>query len=447
MSYARYTLFPGASSGGGGGGITAIGTIDSGTPSANGASISGSNLLMQSASATVPGLVNVTTQTFAGTKSFTGQVISLITGDDINPAICFKDGSTYFGLGVGSDSQPGLLGLGGLDLLTFNRTDGAGWFEGGIKIGLAFRTGPGQANLWMGTEQDTGWYRSAADVWAFTANGSHIFSLSALGIHGADSGAGVAGKTLNLKSGTSNAGGGAASSIALGGAVVGSQAAGVQISGAPGGTSETGGPVSVVAGDGATGAAGGNAVLIAGADGTFGSVGGNITANGAAADGTPGDTVIEAGDARAGSGKSGGNNFFVAGQGDGQPTGENFYVGHLVSQSQGYPQPTVAAGAQAGSGASASLDSDATDVVGTITFVAGTGLTSGAQVVLTFGGAFPTAPKVFLQAVGSTASARLVSNVVSPSANTTTFTISFGAGTAVPGDTYVWNYLVIGNRS
>lgn len=66
---------------GGGGGSTAltVGTIDSQTPSANGAVISASVLYMQSASATVPGLVNTTTQTFAGQKTFsTGITVGTI---------------------------------------------------------------------------------------------------------------------------------------------------------------------------------------------------------------------------------------------------------------------------------------------------------------------------------------------------------------------------------
>ena len=50
-------------------GVTTIGTIDSVTPSANGAVISGTELVMQSASTTVPGLVNVGAQSWTGTKS------------------------------------------------------------------------------------------------------------------------------------------------------------------------------------------------------------------------------------------------------------------------------------------------------------------------------------------------------------------------------------------
>lgn len=49
----------------------AIGTIDGQAPSANGAAIALNQLFMQSASATNPGLVNNTTQTFSGAKTLT----------------------------------------------------------------------------------------------------------------------------------------------------------------------------------------------------------------------------------------------------------------------------------------------------------------------------------------------------------------------------------------
>lgn len=54
--------------------VLSVGTIDSGTPAANGASISSTDLLMQSASATVPGLVNTSAQTFAGAKTFNAAI-------------------------------------------------------------------------------------------------------------------------------------------------------------------------------------------------------------------------------------------------------------------------------------------------------------------------------------------------------------------------------------
>ena len=61
-------------------GVTTIGVIDSQTAAANGAVISGTSLYMQSASATVPGLVNTTTQSFAGQKTFTTGLTGTLTG-------------------------------------------------------------------------------------------------------------------------------------------------------------------------------------------------------------------------------------------------------------------------------------------------------------------------------------------------------------------------------
>lgn len=75
--------------GGGGGGVSAVGTIDSVTPSADGAVIQAPYIFMQSASATVPGLVNLTTQAFAGHKQFAnglGVGIPAGTGFDVEVA-------------------------------------------------------------------------------------------------------------------------------------------------------------------------------------------------------------------------------------------------------------------------------------------------------------------------------------------------------------------------
>lgn len=57
-------------------GASTIAAIDGVTASANGADITGSNLTMQSASATVPGLVNTSTQTMAGAKTFSTSAAS-----------------------------------------------------------------------------------------------------------------------------------------------------------------------------------------------------------------------------------------------------------------------------------------------------------------------------------------------------------------------------------
>lgn len=68
--YVRYS--PAVIGGGGGGGVSAIGPIDSVTPSADGAVISSPYLILQSASSTVPGLVNNAAQSFSGIKTFQG---------------------------------------------------------------------------------------------------------------------------------------------------------------------------------------------------------------------------------------------------------------------------------------------------------------------------------------------------------------------------------------
>lgn len=63
---------------GGGGGPTSltIGTFDGGTANANALTISSNQLFAQSASATFPGMINTTSQTLAGDKTFLGNVTS-----------------------------------------------------------------------------------------------------------------------------------------------------------------------------------------------------------------------------------------------------------------------------------------------------------------------------------------------------------------------------------
>ncbi len=68
--------------GAGGSGVTAVGTIDSQTKSANGAVISGTDIVLQTADGSNPGLVSTGTQTFAGNKTFSGTIDN--TGGQIN---------------------------------------------------------------------------------------------------------------------------------------------------------------------------------------------------------------------------------------------------------------------------------------------------------------------------------------------------------------------------
>ena len=61
---------------GGGSGVTTVGAIDTQTKSANGAVISGSSIYLQTADASNPGLVSTAAQTYAGAKTFNGQIIA-----------------------------------------------------------------------------------------------------------------------------------------------------------------------------------------------------------------------------------------------------------------------------------------------------------------------------------------------------------------------------------
>ncbi len=77
-----------------------IGTIDSQTKSANGAVISGSNLVMQTADATNPGLVSTGAQTFAGNKTFNNNVNingNTVLGDAVTDTITRTGAETNTG--------------------------------------------------------------------------------------------------------------------------------------------------------------------------------------------------------------------------------------------------------------------------------------------------------------------------------------------------------------
>ena len=91
--------------------ITGVGTIDSVTKSANGAVISGANLIMQNAGATYPGLVSTGTQTFAGAKTFSSTVSAstynladnfFAVQSSTNTVIGYRD--TFLGIGGSGDN-------------------------------------------------------------------------------------------------------------------------------------------------------------------------------------------------------------------------------------------------------------------------------------------------------------------------------------------------------
>lgn len=124
MSSYTWSPIEGDGGGGGGGGVDAIGSIDSQTASANGGVIAGTTLYFQSASATRPGLVNNTTQTFAGNKTFTGTVAAsnlsgTNTGDvTLGTASGLSIVGQALSLGLASAGVTGALS--GTDWSTFN---------------------------------------------------------------------------------------------------------------------------------------------------------------------------------------------------------------------------------------------------------------------------------------------------------------------------------------
>jgi hypothetical protein len=77
-----------------------IGTYDSGVPSSNGAHISGNSLIMQSASTANPGEVNTGTQTFAGDKTFTGNISAAnLSGQNTGDAsVVYRPGGSAGGV-------------------------------------------------------------------------------------------------------------------------------------------------------------------------------------------------------------------------------------------------------------------------------------------------------------------------------------------------------------
>ncbi len=122
-------------------GVVSIGTIDSQTKSANGAVISGTALVLQTADATAPGLVSTGTQTFAGDKTFTGLVTA-------NGNFTLQTGDTFT---INGDAFTDLTGSGlaiSSGALIVDDTSATGFFRnGGNSFGGAATLGTNDANV------------------------------------------------------------------------------------------------------------------------------------------------------------------------------------------------------------------------------------------------------------------------------------------------------------
>lgn len=105
-------------------GVNTIGTFDGNGAAANGLSISGTTLFAQSASVSVPGMVNLTTQSFAGNKTFTGTIgASNLSGTNTGDVtLSISNGLSLVGqalsLGLSSSTTTGALSS--VDWNTFN---------------------------------------------------------------------------------------------------------------------------------------------------------------------------------------------------------------------------------------------------------------------------------------------------------------------------------------
>lgn len=93
-------------------GVATVGTIDSQAKSANGAVISGTSIVLQTADASNPGLVSTGTQTFAGAKTLTGAV-TLQNATDSTSAFAVKRSTGAGGATVlGVDTSNSRVGIG-----------------------------------------------------------------------------------------------------------------------------------------------------------------------------------------------------------------------------------------------------------------------------------------------------------------------------------------------
>lgn len=128
--------------------VLSIGTIDSQAPSANGATLNIHALIMQSASVSVPGLMNLATQSFAGNKTFTGTIgasnlSGTNTGDiSLGTASGLSLSGQILSLQLSDATHTGALSS--TDWSTFNSKQAAGSYITALTGGVT-ASGPGSA--------------------------------------------------------------------------------------------------------------------------------------------------------------------------------------------------------------------------------------------------------------------------------------------------------------
>ena len=158
--------------------LAAVGT----SPNANGATLSTQVLNLEPASASFPGVVSTTTQSFAGNKTFTGTIAaSNLSGTNTGDVtLGTANGLSLVGqalsLAAASGSTTGALTS--TDWTTFNNKQAAGNYITAL-TGDATASGPGSATLTLATvNADAGSFGSSTAIPSFTVNAKGLITAA-----------------------------------------------------------------------------------------------------------------------------------------------------------------------------------------------------------------------------------------------------------------------------
>lgn len=199
---------------GGSGVPLGIGVYDSKPPVANGLQIVANLLYAQSADATHPGMVNASTQTFAGNKTFTGSIsASNLSGTNSGDVTLAAVGATpnanaaslsgqILNLQPFDSTHPGVATASGGGTTNFLRADGT-WAAPGTGnaitalTGDATATGPGSVPITFATVNgNVGSFGSSTSIPSFTVNGKGLITAASGNVVIAPAGT-LSGTTLN----------------------------------------------------------------------------------------------------------------------------------------------------------------------------------------------------------------------------------------------------------
>lgn len=173
----------GGAAGSGGSGVTTIGTFNSGTSYANGAQISSNTLTLGAADASNPGLVSTSSQTIAGAKTFSGNIIGQ-SGLSVIGATIELNVNSNNPTNINTGTSTGLVSIGGgagtfaldttnIDISSAGAISGA---TGYTQASGNFDASASNGNFLTSTGNVTlGGNTTVASGKSFTANGTALF--------------------------------------------------------------------------------------------------------------------------------------------------------------------------------------------------------------------------------------------------------------------------------